>query len=79
MNRRTFLLSAAASAALLFTGCKGNESNPPAQGDGSTAPAATHQCACPPGECACPECKEGHGEACPCGAPKAGDGAGSGQ
>lgn len=70
MTRRTFLLSAAASAALLLGGCKGNDPAP-AQGGGDAAPAAAHQCACPPGECACAECKDGHAEPCACAAPKA--------
>lgn len=73
MNRRTFVLSAAISAALFFTGCKSDpEPVPTATGD-----AAAAKCSCPEGQCACAECKAGDMANCSC-AP-AGDAAGTGE
>lgn len=72
MNRRTFLMSAAVSAALFFTGCKGEDKKPEAEGA-----TAAHQCACPEGQCGCAECKGGDTASCTCAAPSDAGGTGS--
>lgn len=76
MDRRSFLMSAAVSAAVLFTGCKSEEPKPAAN-EGAQASAA-HQCACPEGQCGCAECKAGDTGSCTCAAPPADGGAAGG-
>lgn len=74
MDRRSFLMSAAVTAALFFTGCKSEESKP-----ADAQPAAAQKCACPEGQCACPECKAGDMASCSCAAAPADAGGTSGQ
>lgn len=71
MDRRSFLFSAAVSAAVFFTGCK-SEEPAPAPASGETQAPAKASCSCPEGQCACPECKDGATGTCSCAAAPAG-------